>query len=167
MTDLGSAQIIGFETRHDVAGEGTEIRGLIRQIDEDKSFRHSALGAMQPDVGQIEVCSHVPGMDQGASTVIDPLVVRANQFLRVSPLLLTNLRAAMLAHIEQRMDATIVCPDDNDGFICDLVKEIILRVGYAAYVTGTKPVVHEHFLGVYVNDAGICVELPLKRPSGG
>lgn len=64
VADLCSAQIIGFETRHDVALEGAEMQGFICQIDEDKSFRQPAVRAVQAEVRQFEICTHMPGMDQ-------------------------------------------------------------------------------------------------------
>ena len=72
----------------------------------------------------------------------------------------------MPAHVEQRMDATIICPNDNDGSISDLISEIISGPGYATHVTGTKPVVREHFLYVFIINKWIGVELPFKRPQG-
>lgn len=72
----------------------------------------------------------------------------------------------MPAHVERRMDAAIVSPDDNDGFIGDLADEIITRVGYATHRTGTEPVVRKNFLYISIEAPWIRVELALKRPFG-
>ena len=89
-------------------------------------------------------------------------MVRADDSRDVAGLRLTDLHAAMATRVVERMNATVVAPDDDDRVGVDVEDEEITRAPHLARVAGEEPTASPDALEVELIDARIGLELALQ-----
>ena len=97
--------------------------------------------------------------------VVAPGVIRAGEKTRGrSPRLrCAYARATVAANIHQRLDLTILRPDDNAGLHAEIDDEIVAGARHAAGMPDAKPMPQQDAVHVEFENASIGIELALER----
>jgi hypothetical protein len=116
-----------------------ERRRVGREVDEDETGKDFHVQTPEPQRRAIEGRRHVRGSPQRAVEAVGPAVIAADEPRLVPRGLVADPRAAMPAHVEQRVHATVGGADDDDGLAGHLEQEIVPALRNLALVTDAEP----------------------------
>ena len=93
-------------------------------------------------------------------------MVRAHDAPEMAGLVLADTHPPMAARVVERVDRTVVSPDDDEGIGVDVEHEVVAGALHLARVAGEEPAPAPDALEVEPVDAGVGLELALERVAG-
>jgi hypothetical protein len=101
--------------------------------------------------------------DQPAAVGVGPAVVGAAEEPAVAELMLAHRRTAVTAAVEQRSDAAVAQPRQDDRVLADIGRLVVARLADLAGVPEIDPGAPEYALHLEVEDRRIGIDRPMHR----
>src|SRR5271170_2828241 len=114
---------IAFELRP----KGLEARRDRRHADEDRAAGAFAVDRLETELRLVDSAVLMPGADQTAVEIVDPLMIGADEPLRRALGRGADARAAVPAGIVEGADRPVAAAQDDDRVVADLDREIVSR----------------------------------------
>src|SRR5262249_13510228 len=149
----------------DVALDLVEARGIVGQAEEDQPFENPDVATMETELRAVEVRRHVARGEESPVRRVHPGMVGTDEPGGAAGLFETEARAAVAAHVEQRVNAIPLPADHDDRLRADAHQEVVPRPGNAADVARDQPVAQEDAFDVALEDHRIAVERAVERPA--
>jgi hypothetical protein len=125
MPDLGVFEIERPQPRSDILLHGGESGRVVGEADEDQPLNDPDVHSVEPEFGPIEVLRHPSGMQERPVKPVAPLVIRADEGLRVTRQGRADPRTAVPAHVEERPDRSVRRANNDDRLTRDRAGEVV------------------------------------------
>ncbi|ENN89027.1 hypothetical protein RHSP_02217 [Rhizobium freirei PRF 81] len=144
--DLGFAHAMRRHIGLDRGTDRGEIRGVLRQADEDIAGDAFAVDLLQRILALVEILGHLAGKEQRAVELVGPLVVGADELGRGAAFGRADARTAMATAVVEGADNLVAAANDDDRIFADLHREIVAGARYFAVMADEQPVaIVDHF----------------------
>lgn len=157
--NLGAIGCVRCEIGRDRRLEAGQRRRLIAQTDIDQPRHHLDMDRGQMRAGRIEIGRHLPGVDQPSVQLVDPLMVRTDEPLRLAFVLQAQFRAAMPAGVVERPNLAVAVAQHDHRVRADIEGDIIAGLPDLGRVAGEDPIRLEDGLDVRLMQFRCEVEL--------